>query len=155
MDSSSTGPPGFAWLDTATAVALVLALGNFPGLLDIKGLWAPAVLGPVGLALLLAGTDELPAGRLERVSVLFCLGVLYGLVTAAPVCWAVAWVPWLVAGVELPYLVVVNAGGIGPLVPVAVRVARWWRARGEAAPGRLSTVGDVRKNRALDRREDR
>lgn len=118
----------FPWFDTAIAAALVLALGNYPGLLDIKGIWAPAVLGPAGLALLLAGTDELPDARLERVTVLFCLGVLYGLVTAAPICLAVSWLPWLVAGVELPYRVVVNAGGIGPLVPPAVVYLR--RRRG-------------------------
>lgn len=120
----------FPWLDTTIAVGLVLGLGNFPGLLDIKGIWAPGVLGPVGLALLLAGTSELPAARLERVTVLFGLGVLYGLVTAAPVCLAVSWVPWLVAGVELPYRLVVNAGGIGPLVPPLVRRLR---APGNAA----------------------
>lgn len=28
-------PPPFPWLDTAIAMGLVLALGNYPGLLDI------------------------------------------------------------------------------------------------------------------------
>ncbi|MDZ7749046.1 MAG: hypothetical protein U5K43_09580 [Halofilum sp. (in: g-proteobacteria)] len=118
----------FPWLDTAVAVALVAALGSFPGLLDIKGIWLPALLGPPGLALLLVYADDLSESRLERVTVLFGLGVLYGLVTAAPICLAVSWLPWLVAGVELPYLVVVNAGGIGPLISPAVVYLR--RRRG-------------------------
>ena len=109
------------WLDTVIATGLVLGLGNIPDVLELKGLWAPALLGPLGLALLLAGTDQLAGTRLERVSALAFVGVLYGLVSAAPIVLAVSWLPKLLADIELPYLVSVNAGGIGPLIPPLVR----------------------------------
>ena len=120
----------FPWLDTAIAVGLVVALGNFPGiLLNLRGIWAPAVVGPVGLVLLLRRPDDLSGSRLERVTAIAFLGLLYGLVTAAPVAWAVSWVPWWVAGVEVSYVAAVNAGGLGPLLPPLVRYLRLPRRR--------------------------
>lgn len=113
-----------AWKDTAIATALVVAVGNVPGLLDVKGLWAPALLGPPGLALLLVRPDDLSDSRFERVGALAFVGALYGLVTAAPVCWGVALVAGLVADVDLPWLVVANIGGIGPLIAPAVYYLR-------------------------------